>query len=164
MCNKIQDLMDAHSITVKYEFIPFSASRSRNNDKLSMNYKMTVSVKGCDVLTTDYMQGCGHCKTYKQGDNTVHRYNLIKRECETRQAGYKLSPLPSQLDGLYSLIMDSDVIDYGCFEEWAVCMAYDSDSIKAKSIYDACLDFALRLRAAIGDAGITELREAFTDY
>lgn len=71
---------------------------------------------------------------------------------------------PNPVDVLYSLTMDSDVLDSGGFEEWAACFGYDTDSRKAESIYRACLEIALQMRAAFGDSGMAALQSAFQDY
>lgn len=72
--------------------------------------------------------------------------------------------LPDSLDVLYSLISDSDVLNHSAFEDWAGELGFDADSRKAESIYRACLEIALKLRAALGDDGVTRLAEIFQDY
>lgn len=72
--------------------------------------------------------------------------------------------LPDPVKVLYSLTMDSSVLDAGGFENWAAEYGYDTDSRNAESIYRECLDIALKLRGAIGDAGLSALQEAFEDY
>ena len=72
--------------------------------------------------------------------------------------------MPNSVDVLYSLTMDSDVLEYGSFEEWAENFGYDSDSRNAEKIYLACLEIALKMRAALGDSGMETLREIFQDY
>lgn len=65
-----------------------------------------------------------------------------------------------------------EVFAAGGFENWASEYGYDTDSRKAESIYQACLDIALKLRGdialklrgAIGDSGMVELQTAFQDY
>ena len=72
--------------------------------------------------------------------------------------------MPDAIDVLYSLTMDSSVLEYATFEDWASEYGYDADSRSAESTYRACLEIALKLRAAIGDAGLETLRNAFQDY
>lgn len=72
--------------------------------------------------------------------------------------------LPDVLDVIYSLVADSGVLDAGGFEDWAADYGYDPDSRSAESTYRACLDIALKMRGAIGEAGLESLREAFQDY
>lgn len=89
--------------------------------------------------------------------------------CRGTENTFKRKPkapaiMPNPVDVFYSLAMDSDVLNYGTFEEWAAEFGYDPDSRKAESIYRACLEIALKLRAAIGEDGLERLREAFQDY
>lgn len=72
--------------------------------------------------------------------------------------------VPSTVDVIYSLVMDSGVIDYSDFESWASEYGHEPDSRAAESIYRQCLDIALKLRAAIGDATMRELSEILHDY
>lgn len=146
------------------------------------------SVAHHDVLTTDYSAGCAHCPAYRRKpplswDRPLRDWQPLACawECEnghaaayysfshafTKDVGrreYKGAILPSDLDVIYSLVQDADVLDAGGFAEWCGNYGYDSDSIKAKTVYDSCLEIALKLRSAVGDAGIETLREAFQDY
>lgn len=72
--------------------------------------------------------------------------------------------LPDPVDVIYSLVMDSSVLDHATFESWAGDFGYDPDSRKGESIYRQCLEIALSLRAAVGDSGLQTLAEAFQDY
>lgn len=53
--------MESLGLTVKSEFMPFSQSRNKAEKNPSLNWKVTLQRNGRDVLTTDYMAGCGHC-------------------------------------------------------------------------------------------------------
>ena len=55
-------------------------------------------------------------------------------------------------------------LDAGGFENWAAEYGFDPDSRKAESIYRLCLEYALAMRAALGDSGMAELCNAFQDY
>ena len=72
--------------------------------------------------------------------------------------------LPEPRDVIYSLAMDSSVLDSGGFENWAAEYDFDPDSRKAESIYRLCLEHALAMRAALGESGMAELYNAFQDY
>jgi hypothetical protein len=72
--------------------------------------------------------------------------------------------LPKTADVVHSLIMDASVLDSGGFEDWASELGYDTDSRNAESIYRACLEIALKLRAGLGENALSELREAAQDY
>ncbi|TIW00620.1 MAG: hypothetical protein E5V77_09360 [Mesorhizobium sp.] len=69
-------------------------------------------------------------------------------------------PAPSIGDVLQSLARDSDVLDAGGFESWAADYGYDTDSRAAESIYRACLEIAMKLRAGLGESLLAEIRLA----
>lgn len=158
-------------LTIDAQFVQFSKSRNRDEKRPSLNWRVTLKRNGRDVLTTDYSAGCGHTESYKASvkklgsRNCIMRDDAIRAECETGigYASRKHVALEPR-DVLYSLVMDADVIDAGTFEEWASNYGYDTDSRKAESIYRACLEHALKLRAAIGDAGLSQLRDIFQNY
>ena len=72
--------------------------------------------------------------------------------------------LPDPLDVLYSIVSDSDVLNYSTFEDWAENLGYDPDSRRAESTYRECLKHAIALRVAIGSDGLDRLQAAFQDY
>lgn len=71
---------------------------------------------------------------------------------------------PNALDVIYSLSMDSSVLDYATFEQWAPELGIDPDSRQGEKVYRACLEIALAMRGAIGEKGLSELSDAFQDY
>lgn len=165
--------LESLKLTVESRFVPFSQSRNKAEKHKSLNWVVTVKRDGRDVLSTDYSAGVAHCPSYKQGNSVA--VILANHECETgRKAkvdwtGKPYSPngatiQPDPLDVLYSLTMDSDVLDYAGFEYWASEYGYDADSRKAESTYRACLEIALKLRAAIGGAGLESLKTAYQDF
>lgn len=167
-------------LTLHSEFVPFSKSRNAGEKSPSLNWKVTLRKNGRDILTTDYMAGCGHCPSYKASvkelgsKDCIMRDEAIRRECET---GHRALPvvgsvvrsmgmpiLPDLADVLYSLASDSDALDSSGFEEWAEDYGYDTDSRKAEATYRTCLELALKLRNALGEQGLATLREALQDY
>ena len=162
----------------------------RGNPRYSLNWKVTLvrvhsadNEAGRDVLTTDYSAGIAHCPSYGKKPpmgwpNHASRWQAEATawECENgRKAAYfshsgGFTPArgpavePDPLDVLYSLAMDASVLDYASFEQWAPDLGFDPDSRKGEAIYRACLEIALTLRNAIGEAGIEALRNAFQDY
>lgn len=176
-----QAVVDRLGLNVVAEFVPFSKSRNaKPNPKAScdiqLNWRVTLRCRERDVLTTDYQAGIAHCPSYKQsmgGGFTQDEWDAILFECECgkaarpfRNIGYISGGapiLPDPLDVLYSIAMDSDAIDF-TFEDWAGNYGFDPDSRRAEAIYKVCLDHAIRLRQAVGDDGLRQLREAFQDY
>lgn len=169
---------EALGLTVRAEFVPWSASRNRGERQPSLNWKVTLVRNGRDVLTTDYGAGVGHCPSYKSGDNSVTQRELITFECErgfvavwsdnvSRPifAGISRKPiLPDTCDVIASLVGDADALDHAGFEEWASEHGVDPDSRAAERTYRACLEVALKLRSAVGEDGLRKLSEACRDF
>lgn len=165
----------------KATFVPQSESRNAGDKQPSLNWRITLSVNRA-TLTTDYMQGIAHLPDYNKITNPrlVFAHEYLRRCAETgtymRILGGRVYesimsfakpiaiPAPELRDVLYSLALDSEVLEYPTFEEWASSYGYDEDSRAAEKTYRACLDIALNLRAMIGDANLTRLRELFQGY
>lgn len=170
----IKALLDKHGLTVESVFVPWSKSRNSGEKNPSLNWKVTLKHGGRAVLTTDYMAGCGHAPSYQQRKTYDSKKN-VGMECETgfrcRElytmgaiVPVKNSPiLPDSVDVVYSLLIDSEVLDAGGFEEWAREFGYEEDSREAEKTYNARLKIALQFRK-IGESVISELREAYQDY
>lgn len=177
------DVIAKMGLTVTAKFVPFSQARNKAEKSPSLNWVVTVLRNGREVLTTEYGAGMGHCPSYTKKPPTA--WNRPVRmwqpmacalECESGfavgrfmtwrdLAADRTKPiLPDAADVLYSLAMDSSVLDYGTFEDWASEFGYDPDSRKGESVYRACLEIALKLRNGIGESGLALLREAFEDY
>jgi hypothetical protein len=73
-------------------------------------------------------------------------------------------PSPDATDVLYSLVLDSEVIDCESFEDWADNFGYDHDSRSAEKIYRSCLETALKMRSLFGEDRLRELRVLFENY
>lgn len=169
-------------LELESQFVPFSQSRNASGDSAmggkpweSLNWKVTLKQNGREILRTDYSQGTAHCPAHKSGARKGASRAMISSavalEIETGEraqwdfsdraySSRKPIPGPEIADVLYSLAMDSDVLDYPCFDDWAECFGYDTDSRKAESTYKACLAHALALRNGIGNARLVELQEA----
>lgn len=175
--------LESIKLTVESVFVPMSQSRNKDESLPTLNWNVTVKLNGRDILTTDYSAGMAHCPAYdRKVPDTYNRplktwrEDACRAECEkgfpvvafTTWGGFRhdmKSPIkPDSVDLMHSLVMDSDVLESGGFEEWAADLGYDTDSRKAESIYRACLEIALKMRGALGDAGLAKLREAFQDY
>lgn len=160
-------------LTMEADFVPLSKSRNAKEKSPTLNWKVRLLKNGKAFLETDYSAGCGHAPSYQQHNSNACRAQAVDAECERGYAHKidgmaprktKTPILPSFADVLHSLVSDADVIDCGSFEEWAGNLGYDADSRKAEGIYRACLETALKLRNALGDAGFATLRTAVQDY
>jgi len=176
-------LFDKLGLEYSAEFVPFSKSRNRDDKDKSLNWRVTFK-RGNQKFTTDYSQGVGHIPSYShQYARLVVYDNAVKEACETgksrivkRKNGYDAAqggrtiparrpiPAPTRDDIMYSLVMDSSVIDFPTYEEWARGCGYDEDSRSGEKVYRACLEIALKLRALIGDENISKFQEYYQDY
>lgn len=109
----------------------------------------------------EYGQGVGHLPGYQRAQRlTVDEDAAIQNAIEwgDRYNGRKIKP-PTAVDVLSSLVQDGGAIDCPTFEEWASEYGYDADSRKAEAIYRKCVETGLALRAGLGEAVFSELRE-----
>lgn len=178
----IQKALEKYWIEYSAEFVPFSQSRNKDEKLPSLNWLVTLSRSGLSI-TTDYGQGCAHVVGYKQlwnpnaWDQKIQK-DIINKTCETGKVhSYwkhcddvrpslkaKIQPQPGIEDVLSSLLLDSDVLNYATFEEWAGDFGYEEDSRSAERIYQACLKIALQINQMFTEAEREELRELFHDY
>jgi len=181
----LQQVIERLGLSIRAEFVPFSKSRNAKEKHRSLNWRVTLvkrrdnadgDARFSDILTTDYSAGIAHCPAYKRlkmggGRMTVEQAEVIEFETERGRASRNMrlgigGPAinPNPVDVIYSLTRDSDVLDYGTFEDWAPELGFDPDSRNAESIYRACLEIALKLRNGIGDSDLAALREAAQEY
>lgn len=171
-------ILEQMGVTMSAEFVPFHASRNKDEKQQSLNWRVTLKKGDREILTADYMQGCGHCPAEQRNNfntptinPTTEKRAAIAQECATGfeakggmmggqfKRGRKLEP--DLVDVFYSLLSDSRVLDFRDFADWASDYGFDSDSIKHRAIYDACMADALKMRAAFGDKTMGELHELF---
>lgn len=189
---KLAAVAEAHGLTMTAAFVPLSQSRNAKpgaDGKIwqSLNWRVTLVKNGRPVLETDYGQGVAHCPAHKMKaarfssgvrDRGAERQRdfAIAKECETGKihirsvmgegvmATARSVPPPSIVDVLWSLSSDAGVLNAGGFDDWAADYDYDTDSRQAEATYRACLEIALKLRAALGHDGMTALADAGQDY
>jgi hypothetical protein len=179
----IAEFCEQNKITISAEFIPWSKSRSYNgklqyptrlNDAANYNYRVTILRNGKPFFTSEYSMGIAYGPNYKQGKMTYDDMRLLEQQIETGKRcrmGYGSNPyptsekiLPKLADVIHSCALDSDALNYADFDEWAASFGYDTDSIKARKIYDDCLACGLAFRSALGEKLLAELSELCRDY
>jgi hypothetical protein len=189
---EIRAVMKALNLSVFATFVPYSISRnapkphSKDADErkgwLSLNWQIELRRDARCIVAGPFSTGSGNtpaAKSTKFRDKNMTP-RAIAWECEHGKtakgewmhhgansfrpmfAGPPIEPNP--VDVVASLVLDSDVLDYPTFEDWATCMGYDADSRRAEATYRACLETALAIRAAVGDEGLRLLRDACQDY
>ena len=169
-----QKFIDSLDLEYEVKFVPQSRSRNAGEDQPSLNWEITVG-DGEHEIQTDYMQGIGHLPGNQQGRRTIEWAKAEREAAETTTGKSRINPTtgeatrhprypipkPELVDVLYSLVMDADVLNYSCFEEWAGDMGFDPDSRKGEAIYRACLEIALTLRRIVD---LDKAAEAFEDF
>lgn len=169
-------------LTITSEFIPFSKSRNAKPSKRdgkpwrSLNWVVTLRHNGKPIITTEYSAGEAHCPAYKSSIKPTRMkkfaidfeiengYQAKIAYGETYMAIKSKPILPEPLDVIHSLASDSDTLYYSTYEDWADSLGYDPDSRDGERIYRQCLEMALKLRSAIGESGLAQLRTAFQGY
>lgn len=166
-------------VSYSAEFVPQSRSRKKGEKNPTLNWRVTI-VQRTGVqrsLSVDYSQGIGHVPGYaprspRMSDAILAKQRQQEHAAETGRYPRALAtyappvplPVPAFADVLHCLILDTDVLDAGGFEQWATDYGYDPDSRAAESIYRQCIETSLQLRALLGDTRIAELRVLFQDY
>jgi hypothetical protein len=175
----LEKFVEKNKVTIDSVFIPYSQSRHAKDTPPwpSLNWRVTLKRDGRDVISTEYAAGTWHCPASKAVIKDKYEWRL-RIECEI-ESGRKSYPgihndhvsslggaplLPDICDVLSSLALDGSAINDDGFADWASNLGYDTDSIKARDIYQTCLDTGLKLRAAFGEAGFGELQTAVQDY
>ena len=87
-------LMEGNGITVTAEFVPFSKSRNKDEEHPSLNWKVTLTHHGRDLMTVDYGAGSGHCESVDENGDNINLWSArsqasldaIKLECEDGKA------------------------------------------------------------------------------
>lgn len=153
------------------EAFHFAVTISNARGTWSGNYSMGSGHKvliqwsellGWGKFRSETLGGSGTRKDYDE----IRAHGFKPRYVWQKELQAKMyrAPVPTVRDVLYSLVSDSDVLEYATFEEWADSIGYDKDSRAAEKTYRACLETGLKLRAMFGDATLAKLREAFSDY
>lgn len=65
MSDEIKNVLSLLKIEVKSKFIPFSQSRNKDTKNTNLNWIVTITAAGRDILETDFSSGIAHCPGYK---------------------------------------------------------------------------------------------------
>lgn len=179
--------LSALGLAMAAEFVPASTFKDDEWKRGAVNFNITIyrdtgnAGRVVPLYSGPYAYGVGNLPNYSQHYATklcgepiltaalergVWPVDGLKGFDGGRTPSHKTMkvPAPSLRDVLYSLLNDASAIDLPDFETWASEYGYDADSRSAEATYRACLDTGLKLRAALGDSVLAELRELFQDY
>jgi hypothetical protein len=151
----------ALGLSLKSTFVPFSRSRNAKPGKdgkvwRSLNWKVTLSKGGRELLTTDYGQGEANCPAYHHPPkfengkpDQYHQRLAIADEIENGKTAFVTRygqltrrgtiPGPTLLEVCYSLAMNAQS-GQERFPDFCANFGYDEDSRKAEETWRACAD------------------------
>lgn len=108
-----------------------------------------------------YFTGLGHRKQVQPMPKPAYNPRSIAYEQWAREA---IKPqAPAAAGFLSSILMDAEAIGQS-FPDWADELGYDSDSIKARTTYEACCVIGAEVRKMFSPAQVEALRELLQDY
>ena len=125
----------------------------------------SVTFKNKDrAFSTDYYTGLGH-RTFRDKIAERNEPTSNKKSVHYAQwAKHNIVPVKPHAAGvLHSLCMDSQAID-DSFDNWASDYCYDTDSMKAFSIYQQCCKIAKEMLQVFSKKDIAEFNELLQDY
>ena len=185
MSKELQDYIESLGLNYSATFIPHKESRNKKQSSC-LNWIVSISKGGSVPIITDYMQGIGHipwfchypkdktpyaqavegcCNDGNWFESKFHHDNnsgAVKFNNSGIIIGRKYAlKQPKLVDVLWSLVMDSDVLNYSGFEDWADSFGYDTDSRLAEKTYNQCMDIALQMNSMFD---LDTLQELFQDY
>ncbi len=151
---KMDELCAKHGLTIESKLIrsPFDKKITKINGKdvkpdwkdTSFHWSVTIG-KGKQSLTTDYYMGAGHV-TVPKSIERMFKNDAISKEMYARH----VKPTPPEVaDVVHSLVSDASALDEP-FADWASNCGYDDDSIKAKAIYDQCIELGHKIKRLLG--------------
>jgi len=183
---KVKQILKDKNVEILCRFVPLSQSRNKDEDRKTLNWRGEIKQNDRTVFEFDYSAGIGHIPgdLHYQRSRTLAGDKVITDICETGKIRmpiayngdsvhdikwlgiktWKGTLQPELLDVLSSLVIDSEVINYSGFDEWAECFGYNTDSIRALNMYKACMETALAMRSAFGSETMEELTELFQEY
>jgi len=166
---KLAAKMAELGIELQIRFVPRSVSRNAAEKNMTLNYKVSVYLKGRTAFLegVDYSMGSGYCRTHLKHSYTptVLEQSRINNECETGKAvdknGFPLpgKTMPDPVSVFASILMDAEAVRHSGFESWAADFGLDEDSRKAEAMYNQCLKYGLRLGAMFSNEAIQDMQD-----
>lgn len=167
------DLISRLGLKVESTYKPHGKTPDKYGGQDYLCWDVRLLHRGRLVVETEYSAGQGHCPSYRQGKLSIDERKRIELECKYGKHVREFSPshfrtdkpiIPDTLDAVSCLLSDASALNCPSFESWADELGMDTDSRRVEQTYRQCLDIGLRLRAALGEQGLKELREYFQDY
>lgn len=148
----------------------------------NIKYEVALFFKGKELIHMPYSLGVGHVTSGKShtlklsdAEETMlqtwkaHPYTKFQQTQLQANLATKLARdqkvKPQLVDVLYSLLSDGSAHFHSLsFEEWAGDCGYSSDSIKAKEIYDKCVEIGRTLKSRLPDETLEKVQELLANF
>lgn len=121
-------------------------------DDLGVTYSCVAKAKRNDGLRDDWDNAHHWAYTLQRGDAIIE--GMFSK-------GYAIQGDPTREEVMECLLIDTDHLDLGDFEEWADWLGFDPDSRRAERIYHACLQMQEDLQAMFSDEELENIRNVF---
>jgi hypothetical protein len=111
----------------------------------------------------DYFTGIGHRVVPCLYKHSIMREYKGSSMLASKLAAYAKPVKPEILGVLHSTIIDSEALN-SSFSDWCDNFGYDTDSLKALNIYQACTENAKKIKKIINNATMETIKELLQDY
>ena len=146
---------------IKFNIIPAGSGLKRDN--WECDGWMIQLHKNNDNQMFEYYTGIGHRKVSKYDKAYIDRTYKGSINHKHEMAKHAKPVTPEICGIIYSLNLDSQAIDES-FLNWCDNYGYDSDSIKALNIYNACCDNAKKYYSIVDRETREALEDVLVDY
>ena len=165
---KLAALCEAHRIELSLAYATRTVREQdvwnmfKNGECPQFVWTYTVNVNGRAVRTGTYSAGYGKsifanarksmavCQAIAEEISTGKLY-ITGREYQGHSWHRPTKPYPIEpMAVMACLLSDAGCVDGRTFDDFCSELGYDSDSIKAKGIYDTCVETYMVLKAALG--------------
>lgn len=133
----------------------------KRDEWLCDKWDITFSIRG-NTMETDYYTGTGHRKATQPVPDHVKR-NPRSIAAHDWLKAYMKPQTPTAASVLYSLLSDAQGSEQA-FDYWCGDYGFDSDSIKAFNIYNACCAIRHKLYALFNPEQRQKLNQLLEDY
>lgn len=170
------------SIGVQYNAVHIAAMQHDpewQHDLFHINFTRT----GGKVLTTEFKTGIGHRLTangngFSSGLTGKDQSKLkelqailkltghsgtVKKELDLNRGRF-YAVLPTQASVIYSLLSDTYCVEYSSFTDFCDNLGYNSDSIKAFEVFNACCKISKDLKQFFTSQNLETLQQLLQDY
>ena len=137
----IKNRVDALLTDRFYEFQAFATGQTKRDDWDCDSWRVVITGPEKRRMETSYYTGLGHRQSKTKMPNLKNSH-LSPRQWKEQN---EKPVAPRAADVLHSLFLDGEAINQS-FTDWAGVFGYDTDSIKARDIYDECCKTGEELR------------------